>query len=311
MVSSEELKYCSKTCFKKIESFAKRHEHSSLNWNEDAINPDKNGTESSIAVLLQWWCTEGNWARYRGKGNDGAKKIHHCQGIADIINKTVIFPRNAKGVRCKVDKIHEKFKQAHYFVNSQTGAGIREKDGPISFKTKVIEICEHYYDLEAIMSDRAATMPSITSDSHFFDLTSSGIEDGLMATEQNFVAINSSSDALDGESKKCESDSDDEDKKKPPMRSKQPLPRRSESDGDIFPTKRPRSSPLTVNPSNSGVIGGRYVSKKKSDDDIMEEIGKLNDTTFWRIKHQERHNKVVEKNIRGVRHVQGNCLERK
>ena len=147
------------------------------------------------------------------------------------------------------------------------------------------------------MSDRAATMPSITSDSHFFDLPSSGSEDGLMATEQNFVAINSSSDALDGESKKCESDSDDEDKKKPPMRSKQPLPRRSESDGDIFPTKRPRSSPLTVNPSNSGVIGGRYVSKKKSDDDIMEEIGKLNDTTFWCIKEQERHNKVVEKKI--------------
>jgi len=59
-----------------------------------------------------------------GRGMNGATKIHHCQGIADIINKTVIFPRNAKGVRCKVDKIHEKFKQAHYFVNSQTGAGI-------------------------------------------------------------------------------------------------------------------------------------------------------------------------------------------
>jgi len=112
MVSSEEQKYFSKACFKKIESFVKRYEHSSLNWNEDAINPDKNGTESSIAVLLQWWCTEGNWATYRGKGNDGATKIQHCQGIADIINKTVIFPRTAKGVRCKIDKIHEKFKQA-------------------------------------------------------------------------------------------------------------------------------------------------------------------------------------------------------
>jgi len=166
------------------------------------------------------------------------------------------------------------------------------------------------------MSDRAATMPSITSDSHFFDLPSSGSEDGLTATEQNFVAINSSSDQLVFRStrwrvKKCESDSDDEDEKKPPMRSKQPLPRRSENDGEISPPKRPRSSPLTVNPSNSEVIGRRYVSKKKSDDDIVEEIGKLNDTTFWPIKEQERHNKVVEqKGIRGVRHVQGNCLER-
>jgi len=79
------------------------------------------------------------------------------------------------------------------------------------------------------------------------------------------------------------------------MRSKQSLPRRSENDGEISPPKRPRSSPLTVNPSNSGVIGGRYVSKKKSDDDIVEEIGKLNETTFWRIKEQERQNKVVEK----------------
>jgi len=104
MVSIEEQKYCSKVCFKEIESFVKRYEHSSLNWNEDAINPDMNGTESSIAVLLQWWCTEGNWARYRRKGNDGATKLQHCQGIADIINKTVIFPRAAKGVGCKLIK---------------------------------------------------------------------------------------------------------------------------------------------------------------------------------------------------------------
>ena len=95
--------------------------------------------------MLPWWCTEGNWARFRGKGNDGATNIQHCQGIADIINKTVIFTRTAKGVRCKIDEMHETFKQTHYFVNSQTGAGIREKDGPISFKTKVIEIRVHYY----------------------------------------------------------------------------------------------------------------------------------------------------------------------
>ena len=65
--------------------------------------------------------------------------VYHCQGIAGFINKTVIFTRNAKGVRCKIDKIHEKFKQAHYFVNSQTGAGIREKDGPIPSRQRSLK----------------------------------------------------------------------------------------------------------------------------------------------------------------------------
>ena len=138
MIGNDEQKYCSKACFKKIESFVKRYQHSSLNWDEDAIDPAKNGTESSIAVLLQWWCTEGNWARYRGKGHDGAKKMQFCQGIAVAINRTVIFARTAKGVHAKIERIHEKFKQAHYFVNSATGAGVREKDGSITFKTKVM-----------------------------------------------------------------------------------------------------------------------------------------------------------------------------
>ena len=37
------------------------------------------------------------------------------------------------------------------------------------------------------------------------------------------------------------------------------------------------------------------LTKKGDDDDVVEEIDKLNKTTFWRIKERERHNKVVEK----------------
>jgi len=39
--------------------------------------------------------------------------------------------------------------------------------------------------------------------------------------------------------------------------------RRNDNDGEFSVLKKPRSSPLTVNPSNSGVIGGGYVNKKK------------------------------------------------
>jgi len=53
MIGNEEQKYYSKVCYKKIESFVKRHDNSSLNWDEDSIDPTKNGTQSSIAVLLQ------------------------------------------------------------------------------------------------------------------------------------------------------------------------------------------------------------------------------------------------------------------
>ena len=146
--------------------------------------------------------------------------MQFCQGIADAINRTVIFARTAKGVHAKIERIHEKFKQAHYYVNSATGAGVREKDGAITFKTKVMEICEHYYALEAIMGDRAGTMPAITSDSQFIDWPSSESEDGLIATEQNIVTIDS-----------------------------------SYNDGEFPVPKKPRSSPFTVNPSNSEVIG--------------------------------------------------------
>jgi len=95
-------------------------------------------------------------------------------------------------------------------------------------------------------------------------------------------SINSSSDSLDG-------DSDDDDKKQ--------QPKRSENDNENPPPKRPRSSPLTVNPSNSGVIGGRHIKKKKPDDDFVEEIEKLNDAAFLRTKEQERHNKVLEDKV--------------
>ena len=258
MIGNEEQKYYSKVCYKKIESFVKRHDNSSLNWDEDSIDPTKNGTQSSIAVLLQWWCTEGNWARYRGKGNNGATKLQFCQGIADAINRTVIFARTAKGKHAKIERIHERFKQAHYFVNSATGAGVREKDGSITFKTKVMEICEHYYDLEAIMGDRAGTMPAITSDSHFIDWPSSESEDELIATEQNFVTIDSSSDAIDGESKKCDSGSDSDNEDIKPTS-------KNDNDGEFPVSKKLRSSSFTVNPSNSEVIGKKPMSKDDND----------------------------------------------
>jgi hypothetical protein len=63
----------------------------------------------------------------------------------------------------KISHIEKKWREAHNFATSETGAGILESDGPTSFEELVKGKCPYYYDLLDVMQDRASTAPKITN----------------------------------------------------------------------------------------------------------------------------------------------------
>lgn len=64
-----------------------------------------------------------------------------------------------------------------------------------------------------------------------------------------------------------------------------------------LPAKRTRSSPLVVNPSNSGVIDRRFAKKYCRNDDLEDEIKKSKRCQFFRVKEKERQKKIIETKV--------------
>ena len=54
------------------------------------------------------------------------------------------------------------FKDAHNFVNSDTGVGLKENDEG-TFESAVKKKCPYYYDILKVMSDHASSKPKATS----------------------------------------------------------------------------------------------------------------------------------------------------
>jgi hypothetical protein len=151
---------CSKGCYKTVMKAGA--ESNRVPWDKDG-KKGQDDPHTSMKILVDWMTTEGNYSRYRGKGNNGVTKLQFAtQSAEKMARETMSTERNAKQVMDKISWIEDSFRSAHEFATSQTGAGIQERDGEATFQDAVRRKCSMYYELVDIMVDRASTEPKAT-----------------------------------------------------------------------------------------------------------------------------------------------------
>ncbi|OWZ07756.1 hypothetical protein PHMEG_00019813 [Phytophthora megakarya] len=131
-------------------------------WNNDG--PDT--TVNSLSVVLDWFTTEGNYAKWRGETKQGQTKTILAVEICNVIKeKKIRAKRSPKGVITKVGKLENSYREAVDCLNN-TGPG-KTVEG--SFKEWIERLCPHYDILKEIMDDRSTTSPLSTSEGPDFD----------------------------------------------------------------------------------------------------------------------------------------------
>lgn len=78
-------------------------------------------------------------------------------------SKGVKVKRTAGGVLTKISNMEKAFKKAFDFADSETGAGVKEKDGQKLFDDVLLSKCLYHFDLLPIMKDRSAARPKCTN----------------------------------------------------------------------------------------------------------------------------------------------------
>ena len=162
---------CTKKCYEKIkrqikDRAAEVDQNNNLPWERDG----KLGVEdynNSLQVLMDWWTTPGQYAKYRGKNNKGVKKISICGFLATKMSAVSRCVRTPNMVKCKVMHIENSWKKAHDWANA-TGQGVKENDGMESFEEGCLFYCKHYFTLYDVMVERCSATPLASSDSLYF-----------------------------------------------------------------------------------------------------------------------------------------------
>jgi hypothetical protein len=161
-------------------------------WDVDGKN-GKDDPNTSTKILIDWWMHEGNYEKYRGKNNNGTKKIQYAEKLAQKMRtETSSTDRTAIQVKAKISYVEAAWKKAHEWATSETGVGLQESDDPEqirSFEDTLLKRCKYYRDLEDIMIDRAANKPKFTS----YDLDLDDSDDDADADDA-FIADGNNND---------------------------------------------------------------------------------------------------------------------
>lgn len=167
---------CTKACYNKLVNPPR------LNWTNDGKN-GQDDPQSSERILFDWILFPGNYAnKWRGKDNKGQKKKQVATDIAKTINDAgVLVPRDDRQVRNKIQHLERQFREAFDFANTETGAGLLEKDVG-AFDDAVLQKCPNYFDLLEIFSDRASSKPKATNLD--ISLASSDSDDNSASTNE-------------------------------------------------------------------------------------------------------------------------------
>jgi hypothetical protein len=158
---------CTKACQKKIIASSSSGR---LFWNNDGADGPGDPLTSE-RILLDWLLVPDNYAlKWRGKDNGGVRKKQLAMKIAEKMNDSnVKVRRDGRQVLSKIRHLEDAFKKAHDWSNTETGAGLQEKDKR-SFDQALLHKCPFYFDLLPVFGDRASAKPSATSNE---DLSSS------------------------------------------------------------------------------------------------------------------------------------------
>ena len=116
--------------------------------------------------LLDWWTTHPNYSKYKGKGNNGVRKIKICTRLCEEINKISRCARTPAGVKGKISAVEIAWRKAHNWA-SETGKGVKENEGIDSFEQGCLRYCRFYFILHNVMVDRSLSKAHILSEGLF------------------------------------------------------------------------------------------------------------------------------------------------
>ena len=108
---------------------------------------------------MNWWTSEGNYARFRG---GGIKKKQIAKQLSQGIKNVSKVERTAHSVLAKIRGIEASFRKAHDWAN-ETGQGVLETDPP-GFDRAVLLRCKYYFQILDIMQDRASSKALMSSE---------------------------------------------------------------------------------------------------------------------------------------------------
>jgi hypothetical protein len=157
---------CTKKCLKK----AKAHyanmtadpEDRNIPWNRDSRlgDDDPNNSEN---ILISWLRKPGNYQKFRAPPN-GKTKAFVCKIISrKMLEAKTLKVRKGPAVHMKIQAMEGAFRVAHDWVNN-TGVGVLERDGQVTFEEAVKKRFPYYYDLVDVMSERASARPKASTD---------------------------------------------------------------------------------------------------------------------------------------------------
>ena len=150
------------------------------NWLNDA----KEGGPCSMDLVLVCWETPPNFGKFRGKDNDGKKKIEHGNMFAAQMNTlTESTERTGKQVVQRIRDMHDAWNCAHEFAVSETGAGMLADDKESTFNEIVLKRFPYCFRLRDVMIDRAFTEP------RFLNTNSAALDKDSLADEGEDKAI--------------------------------------------------------------------------------------------------------------------------
>jgi hypothetical protein len=157
---------CKKECYGK----AKRHyanmsadpEDRNIPWNKDG-RLGENDPNNSENILIAWLQKPGNYAKFRSPPS-GKTKVAVCEDISRTIKQAdTLKVRKAPTVFMKIQAFEGSFRDAHDWVNN-TGVGVLERDGQVTFEEAVKKRFMYYYDLLDVMSERSSARPRASTD---------------------------------------------------------------------------------------------------------------------------------------------------
>jgi hypothetical protein len=110
-------------------------------WDKEGKNgPDD--PQNSMAILMEWLTTLGNFSKMKGNNSNGATKIRIIGELAQQINgKGDQKERTVKSVMNKLHHLTATYRKALDWTN-QTGAGVIETEGREPFNPAVSLFCD-------------------------------------------------------------------------------------------------------------------------------------------------------------------------
>jgi hypothetical protein len=131
---------CDESCKNETDGYGRcRRQHTlGQGWEGQAQQ-----SSNSMAILMEWLTTLGNYSKLKGDNSNGATKIRIIRELAQQINaKGVQKERTVKSVMNKLHHLTATYRKASDWAN-QTGAGVLETEGRKPFNQAVSLFLRH------------------------------------------------------------------------------------------------------------------------------------------------------------------------